>query len=84
MATEKLVNIKEVDKYPYDMLVEIVETMLEQAKSGELRGIIFAKLWDNETTSNGWVIEGDKKYSISALLGETFQVMTELSNQIKD
>lgn len=61
-----LIDIK--DMTPNLDLVAQLERALEQAKSGELRSMLWAKQWDNRSTANGWAC--DWRSSDKMLLSE--------------
>ena len=55
MTKKKLLNIK--DSSVNEQTIAHLESMLEDAKSGEIRGIFFAVEWDNGEVTSNWVID---------------------------
>ena len=63
-------NIKEINiRVPRYGLVEHIENMLKDAKSGELVGMLDVQLWHGGAVSSGWHI-GTSEY-LRTLIGET-------------
>jgi len=62
-------NVKNVkDLTPNPELIKQLESMLRDAKSGELRSIVSVCAWDDDTTSNAWI--HDKRNTYRRILGE--------------
>lgn len=66
MTISSLENVK--DMSPNQKLIEQLEADLEKAKSGEIRAVISVYLYDDNTTSRGWVT--DPRNLRVPLLGE--------------
>jgi len=45
------------DNSPNPELINHLEDMLSQAKSGELRSLFYVKGWDNDGVSEGWSMD---------------------------
>lgn len=73
-------QLKVIKQKPNPALILELETMLAQAKKGELKGLLYAKVWDDDETSHGWIIPRISQWKISALIGEVMMSITELSN----
>jgi len=71
-------ELKAIRQKPNEELIGFLENMLGDAKEGRLQGLIFAKVWDDDTTGNGWSVK--HKYLAPKLIGEIFMTMTALSN----
>ena len=70
----ELVDIK--DMTPNQDLVEALEVALKQAKSGELRSMLYAKQWSNQAVSHGW--NRDHRGSYRMMLAELVMLQHEI------
>ncbi|MEE9223053.1 MAG: hypothetical protein V3V40_06310 [Nitrosomonadaceae bacterium] len=52
---KNLIDIK--DMTPNQNLIVALERLLEEAKAGDLRSIIYSIAYDNQGVSNGWAID---------------------------
>lgn len=65
------------DRAPNDHLISQLEQLLEYAKSGEMRSIIWSASWDDDNTSHGWSI--DRRTWTKPLIGEMTMVAHDVS-----
>ena len=72
-------QLKVIKEEPNRDLIKVLEGMIKQAESGELQGIIFAKMLPTGTV-HGWM--GVQRHRAPALIGEMYMLMTELTNEI--
>ena len=70
-------DIAAVKKRPNKQLVETLEGLLDLAKRGELQGVAYCSLWDDESTSHGWAIR--KGWKTSAIIGEAQMLQIQLA-----
>lgn len=63
---------------PCKELIEQLEWMLKEAKSGELQAIFYAASWNDNSTSHGWTAF---KRNRKRVMGELFQMMHELADE---
>ncbi len=82
MSNKDIKSLSEVKNIPDSKLIDAIKVLLKEAESGDLRAIGYVKLWDDEQTTHGWCVTGRSEYSLSAMLGQSFQLMTELSTDI--
>lgn len=62
-------DIKDIkDKTPNDDLVRHIEGLLKYAKSGEMRTLVYAMGWDDDSVTSSWVI--DKRTGSRRIVGE--------------
>jgi len=61
-----LVDIK--DRAPCEPTVRLLEGLLRQAKEGEIRSLVYAVSWDDDSVSSGW--STDRRGNIRRLIGE--------------
>lgn len=47
-------RLSDVQNRPNESLVSRIESLLDQAKSGELIGLAWVCQWKGDTVSNGW------------------------------
>jgi hypothetical protein len=45
------------DRTPNQALIENLEKLLEDAKSGELRSVIWISGWDEDAVTHGWAVD---------------------------
>lgn len=60
-------------------LVEHLEYLLKEAKSGELQGVAYACSWRRNVVSNGWSEIRNNKMRV---VGELFHLMSRLERTI--
>lgn len=61
-------NVKDItDSKPNQGTIELLEVLLEKAKSGELRTIFNVCAWEDDTTSTGWSF--DERSNMIKFLG---------------
>ena len=53
---------------PNEGLVKVLETLLSQAKTGEIKSIVYAVSWENSDVAGGWAI--GRQGEIAALMGQ--------------
>ena len=74
-------NLKDIkDRSPSKATINVLETLLNQAKSGELRSIIYAISFDNQGTDNGWSVD-DRCYK-KLILGELELLKQDFSSSM--
>lgn len=56
------------DRSPNEALIKQLESLLESAKAGELRTVVYLCMWDDDQVSHGWSI--DRRNSRRRLIGE--------------
>ena len=61
------IRLSEVPAHPNTLLIERIEDLLEQAKSGELVGLAYVCQWKGDTVSNGWQLS---RMNARRLIGE--------------
>lgn len=71
-------ELKEVAKKVDQDLVKHIENLLEDAKAGELQGIIYVSMTGPGGTNYGWCANGT--HEINAVVGSLFNLMTALGN----
>ena len=74
-------TLNEVRNTPDAGLISHIENLLEQAKSGELRGVLQLVFWDDGTTGSGWWLAGKHYTYIASIIGQLHITATRLSNQ---
>jgi transposase len=74
-------NIVDItDTTPNPALIEYLEAMLERAKAGELRSVVFVRGYSDGVWNNGWVI--DRRSDRMKMLGAVTLTQHEmLTNQ---
>lgn len=45
------------DQSPNKLLIESLEELLEEAKSGEIKSIFFIKTWNDDEITHGWSLD---------------------------
>jgi len=73
-------ELKAVKKSVNNDLIERLEKLLQQARSGELKGVVYVGLWDDEQTFNNWVLPKGSAWKCASLIGELYKAMTALAN----
>lgn len=74
----KPTNIKETT--PNSALIEQLEKTLEQARSGDLRSMVFVKGWNDDRSYHEWII--DERSSNTKMLGAVQLALTGLSIKV--
>jgi len=69
-----------IKQKPHPNLVLKLEGLLAEAKTGELKGMVYALVWSDDQTTHAWSIPGRSRWTTPALIGEMFKAMTDLSN----
>jgi len=69
------------DRQPSKDLIKLLEDMLEDAKSGELRSIVCACVWASGSATTSWRLDGrtNRKTVLGALAMTQYELMTDLS-----
>ncbi len=77
-------ELKEIRREPNTQLIVELESLLEDAKSGEVQGLAWVTFYYDERTANGWALKNSGKGlcrgKIATVIGETHMLMTSLSN----
>lgn len=73
----------EVPPVPNQDLIQMLERMLEDAKGGELQGLLCVQAWKGEVVDNCWVL-GPMKYASRRMLGEMDYVKAEIIEHTRD
>lgn len=73
-------ELKAIKQEPNPALVERLERILKQAKSGEIKGILYAVVFNDEQTEHSWLIPNRSSWQIPALIGELYLTMTDMAN----
>jgi len=71
----------EIEKLPNKSLVEGIEDLLEQAKAGQVMGLIYAVSLDDGDSSHGWRLGGLPRKEKVRLYGELGLLRAELELQ---
>ena len=77
-------DLKVIRQKPNENLIQYLELALKLAKEGELKGIVVAQLWSNESTSHAWRLPGDSLWNTPRIIGEMHVTMTALSNTVNN
>jgi len=78
-------SLSEIKSEPVQELIESLQGLIEDAKQGELQGIAYVCLADDNRTSFGWNISTvRKKDRISAIIGELDMLKTLLTLNSED
>lgn len=80
----KLLDIK--DRAVNKSLIDQIEKMLSQAKSGELRSIFYVKGWDNDNVSHGWCMDSrnNRRMILAEMVMATHDMTVNIELQDKD
>jgi len=62
---------------PNELLVELLEKVLKEAKNGSIQGIAYAALFEDGSSDNGWAWIPDTTL-ITGLLGEVSLLRAEI------
>lgn len=76
--TDKLRDIK--DRRPNKSLIEQIEKILSQAKSGEIRTMAYVVGFDDDGTGQGWIMDG--RTSHRRVLGELTMLTHEYTTNL--
>lgn len=76
-----MAELKDIkDRRPNPGLVSILEDLLERAKSGEVRTAAYVVGYDDDSTSQGWAMDG--RTSHRRILGELTLLTHEYTTNI--
>lgn len=71
-------RLSEAQSRPNESLVDRIEGLLEQARSGELIGLAWVCQWRGDTVSNGWQLS---QMNGRRLVGEIEYMKLEIMDQ---
>lgn len=71
-------RLSEAQSRPNESLVDRIEGLLEQARSGELIGLAWVCQWKGDTVSNGWQLS---QMNGRRLVGEIEYMKLEIMDQ---
>ncbi len=74
--------IKLVQNEPRQILIDHIESLLEDAKEGRMRSVAYACVYAQQETGNGWCGIDEEKGDGTALIGEVGVLRARLENGI--
>lgn len=72
------IKLSVIKDEPNNELIEQLEHLLKEAKSGELQAIFYAASWNDNGTSHGWT---SHKRNHKRIMGELHQMLHDLAGQ---
>ena len=74
-------DLKAIKRKPNQNLVEGLENALQEAKAGDLQGMLWIDYWDTDMTTHGWSLpDKHKSWKSTLLIGEMHKAITDLAN----
>ena len=70
-------ELKAVREKPNPDLIEYIEYMLDEAKSGDIQGLVTVKVFSDGKSSNGWSLNCN--HSAASIIGELHMAITAVA-----